>query len=245
MTVNRYVRPEPARSGWAIIQTDPPPRRTLWLDHKPHTLRRGGVGGWRSRTVDRGLDVVEFGSTPRHTMRLELLFDAVGTPRDDVQAQLELLHLFGRKINQADPESTPPLVALTFGRSQQLRWVIDDIDPVRQVEHPATGRIMQAVVHVDLSEARLPTLAFTDTTPVEEAHATTGPARPFTRPDDTAGDGGFPTSYTVQPGDTLIGIATRLYGDWRRFEDIYQANRPPLVDRDLIPAGLVLTLPAP
>ncbi len=50
-----------------------------------------------------------------------------------------------------------------------------------------------------------------------------------------------PATYTVQPGDTLASIATKLYDEERRWVDIAQAN--PLVDPLRLKVGQVLRLP--
>lgn len=51
--------------------------------------------------------------------------------------------------------------------------------------------------------------------------------------------------YTVQPGDSLGGIAVRHYGDINRFLRVYDANRTILSSPDRIRVGQRLVLPAP
>ncbi len=51
-------------------------------------------------------------------------------------------------------------------------------------------------------------------------------------------------SYTVQPGDTLWGIAAAHYGDGVQWQRIYEANRDIVSDPALILVGQQLTLPA-
>ena len=50
-------------------------------------------------------------------------------------------------------------------------------------------------------------------------------------------------SYTVQPGDTLSGIAEWFYGDRSRRRDIYAANRSTIRDPQSLEAGTVLKIP--
>jgi 5'-nucleotidase len=51
-------------------------------------------------------------------------------------------------------------------------------------------------------------------------------------------------TYTVQPGDTLSGIAARVYGDANRWPAIYDANRSVIgANPSLIVPGQVLKLP--
>ena len=56
---------------------------------------------------------------------------------------------------------------------------------------------------------------------------------------------GYPTKYTVIPGDWLCKIAGywEIYGDWRKWTKIYEANRDQIKDPDLIYPNQVLTVP--
>lgn len=49
--------------------------------------------------------------------------------------------------------------------------------------------------------------------------------------------------YTVKKGDTLSKIAKAHYGSWRKYMDIFEANKPMLKDPDLIYPGQVLRIP--
>ena len=67
--------------------------------------------------------------------------------------------------------------------------------------------------------------------------ATTGTA-------GTAGAGaGQWTTYTVQSGDTLSGIARKFLGNANEYMDIFNANRDQLTDPDKIKPGQVLKIP--
>jgi tetratricopeptide (TPR) repeat protein len=50
-------------------------------------------------------------------------------------------------------------------------------------------------------------------------------------------------AYIVQPGDTLRGIAARMYGDPERWRDIYRANRNVLSEPGDIQPGQALGVP--
>jgi nucleoid-associated protein YgaU len=53
------------------------------------------------------------------------------------------------------------------------------------------------------------------------------------------------TTYTVQSGDTLSGIARKLLGNANDYMDIFNANRDQLTDPDKIKPGQVLKIPQP
>jgi nucleoid-associated protein YgaU len=50
-------------------------------------------------------------------------------------------------------------------------------------------------------------------------------------------------TYTVVEGDTLSGIAKRLYGEANKWKRIYDANRDVIDDPDLIYPGQDLKIP--
>ena len=74
-----------------------------------------------------------------------------------------------------------------------------------------------------------------------------GLATRLTGADTAASDGGASSgggrTIRVEPGDTLGIIALRVYGDARKWRDIYEANRDRLDNPDLVPAGITLRLP--
>lgn len=49
--------------------------------------------------------------------------------------------------------------------------------------------------------------------------------------------------YTVEPGDTLMGVARKAYGDSAGWKAIYQANQPAIEAAGGLKEGLVITLP--
>ena len=55
-------------------------------------------------------------------------------------------------------------------------------------------------------------------------------------------DGGI-SKYTVQKGDSLSGIALKVYGDANRWEEIYEANRRALENSNDLRAGQALIIP--
>ncbi len=49
--------------------------------------------------------------------------------------------------------------------------------------------------------------------------------------------------YTVKPGDSLSKIAKDVWGDMRRWPEIFEANRDQLKDPNLIQVGQKLRIP--
>lgn len=54
---------------------------------------------------------------------------------------------------------------------------------------------------------------------------------------------GATQTYTVQPGDTLSGIAKKFLGNANAYMEIFNANRDQLKDPDKISPGQVLKIP--
>ena len=50
-------------------------------------------------------------------------------------------------------------------------------------------------------------------------------------------------TYTVQKGDTLSGIAKKMYGDSTKWKKIYEANRSVIPDPKKLPVGAKLAIP--
>ena len=49
--------------------------------------------------------------------------------------------------------------------------------------------------------------------------------------------------YTVQQGDSLYGISTKVYGTPRHYERIYEANRDRIKDPNTLQVGINLKMP--
>jgi nucleoid-associated protein YgaU len=50
-------------------------------------------------------------------------------------------------------------------------------------------------------------------------------------------------SYVVQPGDTLISIAEKVYGEAKAWTDIYRANEDVILDPYNLRPGIELYIP--
>lgn len=85
-------------------------------------------------------------------------------------------------------------------------------------------------------------------TPTATPTSTQSPTHPaISSPVATATPPSSPTreerKYVVKKGDSLSKIAQELYGDWRRWKDIYEANRGIIQNPNLIYPGQVLVIP--
>lgn len=69
------------------------------------------------------------------------------------------------------------------------------------------------------------------------------PAPPASPPGSTPDAGPQAREYVVQPGDTLSGIASDVYGSAAMAREIYQANRDVMTDEDSLRVGMKLRLP--
>jgi LysM repeat protein len=76
------------------------------------------------------------------------------------------------------------------------------------------------------------------------AGSTTAELLAVTRPAGPAGQPAKPARYTVKAGDTLSGIARRLYHSDRYWPVLYWANHRQVRDASEIRAGQVLSVPA-
>ncbi|HEY2760477.1 MAG TPA: LysM peptidoglycan-binding domain-containing protein, partial [Pirellulales bacterium] len=50
-------------------------------------------------------------------------------------------------------------------------------------------------------------------------------------------------TYTVQAGESLLDVARKVYGDPRRYQDLFEANRRQLRTPGDLKTGMVLTIP--
>lgn len=75
--------------------------------------------------------------------------------------------------------------------------------------------------------------------PAEPMPVAPMPYEPMPAPASSSAPG---ATYTVQKGDTLYGIARRVYGDGKKVKDILAAN-PSITDPNKIRVGQQLVLP--
>lgn len=132
------------------------------------------------------------------------------------------MHRRKRKIRRTGQHTTPSQtgkVVQKAGMAAPAVAVVGALAAGPQIQEMAqaspVAAAAQQVVHARLDAAILP------------AH----PARPAGR------------TYTVRPGDTLSGIAQRLYGRAADWPSLYEANRSKIRNPGLIYVGQVLSVP--
>lgn len=98
-------------------------------------------------------------------------------------------------------------------------------------------------------------LAPGETAPYNPTGPSTGEITPPTGTEVTRGGGNTTTvetpgaadglrgPYTVQKGDTLMGLARKHYGEVAKWKDIWNANRNKIPDPNVLKAGIQITLP--
>lgn len=91
------------------------------------------------------------------------------------------------------------------------------------------GSLLHSVVQRSIGAAPVPTV--TTPEPVQAATRTTR--------QPTSG------SYFVRPGDTLISIATEVYGDANMATELFESNKNIMSRPDSLQTGMVLALPTP
>lgn len=112
-------------------------------------------------------------------------------------------------------------------------WRITALTVHSAIRHPTSNRIIQGSADITLTRASDPALGVGPvSTPVnpQPAPATSASTAPVTR-------------YTVVQGDTLWGIANKVYGRGDKWQIIYDANRDKIQDPGVVQPGWVLTIP--
>lgn len=104
-------------------------------------------------------------------------------------------------------------------------------DDVRTLLPQAQNRIFQLIIAAE--GAPMEQRAYGDGAPLYKARADAIKRK------GEAGD----YFYIVQPGDSLWRIAVHLYGDGRRWRQIYRANRDEIINPNLIHPGQILFVP--
>lgn len=104
------------------------------------------------------------------------------------------------------------------GCAEKREEELPQIDPAElEATAPATATEIATLAGTPMAEVETPT-----------------PAVPATTASQT---------YTMQPGDTLYGLARRYYGDGKLWTRIAEANRSKFRDVTTIPVGAVLVIP--
>ncbi|SFI74895.1 LysM peptidoglycan-binding domain-containing protein [Celeribacter neptunius] len=204
---------------------------------------------------DDGLKVLQQEGTAPAELRIDTVsYDPEGrvfasgraTPGADLRIYLDQLFLTAATVGE-DGYWRQELVDVSAGR-YTLR--VDEVDPSGKVLARAEIPFQREDVAKLARLARISGAGSdqpmgasapqdpAQSTPAEESGAAAAPG-------DTAGGavGGRIASVTVQPGNTLWGIASNRYGDGFLYVRVFDANRDQIRDPDLIYPGQIFALP--
>jgi LysM repeat protein len=123
-------------------------------------------------------------------------------------------------------------VMMRYSDQEAGLWRVTACAVSSVLRHPDTNLIIRATADVTMTRASETAMA---TGPVSSPVA---PA-PVAAPQSNAPA----TSYTTAPGDTLWGIAQKLYGRGDRWPVIYDANRDKIASPQTMAVGIQLVIP--
>jgi nucleoid-associated protein YgaU len=150
---------------------------------------------------------------------IDFFKDTLGiTPdADDIKAEIAKLGLNVQNFNVVITDGVATVTGLAVNRAEASKIVM------------AVGNT-KGITKVD-NQMRVPLSSL--------------PAPPPTAAptDDADADEEAVVFYPVEKGETLSGIAKRLYGDPNKYMKIFEANKPMLKDPDKIYPGQVLRVP--
>lgn len=140
----------------------------------------------------------------------------IGPDADSIKADIAKLGLNVQNFNVVITDGVAVLTGLAVNRAEASKIVM------------AVGN-KDGITKVD-NQMRVPLSSLPP--------AATPPATPDADADEEA-----VVFYPVEKGDTLSGIAKRLYGDANKYPKIFEANKPMLSHPDKIYPGQVLRVP--
>lgn len=123
-------------------------------------------------------------------------------------------------------------VMMRYSDQEAGLWRITALAVSSVLRHPDTNLIIRATAEITMTRA-------------SETSPNTGPVSSPVAPAPVAApQSNAPArSYTTAPGDTLWGIAQKLYGRGDRWPVIYDANRNKIANPQTIPVGITLVIP--
>lgn len=123
-------------------------------------------------------------------------------------------------------------VMMRYSDQEAGLWRITALAVSSVLRHPDTNLIIRATAEITMTRA-------------SETSPNTGPVSSPVAPAPVAApQSNAPArSYTTAPGDTLWGIAQKLYGRGDRWPVIYDANRDKIANPQTIAVGITLVIP--
>jgi nucleoid-associated protein YgaU len=167
---------------------------------------------------------------------------------EERSAELVELNAPERTHRIMDGDSLPKLAQRYLGRADRYLELYaynrDVLSDPEVLPIGASIRIPSRVVFAPEGNATAdvtpqPVIPLTPLAPLPAATTAAPPAAAATASAQRNG----PRTYTVQEGDNLVDIARKLYGDGRRYEALFQANRRSLRTPNDLKPGMVLIAP--
>jgi nucleoid-associated protein YgaU len=241
----------PAASGWHFG-----PDAAPTSDHGV-TAQRSDISGGPAATAFDGHIEAAPGTQLEPVNQSDL---APSNPRGTTAVPLVDVNVPDQTHTVIDGDTLQGLSQHYLGRADRYMELFQyNRDVLRSPEVLPIGAELRIPAQVALpptsGAAALPSVPATPLTPLVPLPQM--PAAPTTTPALAAGNTTLPVSaqagqnplrpnqrtYTVQAGDNLVDIARKFYGDGRRYESIYEANRRVMHNPTDLKPGMVLAIP--
>lgn len=193
----------------------------------PATLT-GGIGGWQQMQRPDAKSLTEWSGQDTVTQSVPVLINGFRQGQS-VQGQANDIIALGRNTEK---DEVPPVFRI-FGAIwlQHLPWVLEEIDWGDEVIRDVETNLLRQELTLHIAE-------FEDPDQIR--------LKRIRHPYGTGKGGGtnYPgKKYIVHKGDTLIKIASKVYGDRTRWKVLAQKNDIRDPNKELTP-GRVINLPA-
>lgn len=149
-------------------------------------------------------------------------------------------------IQTAQKDFAQTLPGNPFGETVERVNLMETVKELQQENTSLKERILQLQQQLQASESDI--LRYREAL-ASRQNAEPAPAREVApiviqaAEDRDSGNADTPNTYTVQAGDTLSRISSKVYGQSGRWMDIFQANRDQLPSPNALQPGQVLRIP--
>ena len=169
----------------------------------------------------------------------------------DLMAEMEEPLAPERQAPASKTKKNPAAVVVTISSQGVVTVSSPTVAAVAPSTTAAVGASAAAAVAASTGAVVAPTETVSTATPAAVAKSTASASIPAKKPAAKARShrkstktADLPWAYHVQPGDTLIGLADKYYGNSERWHDIYELNSDRLGRAGDLTVGQVLFMPA-